>query len=95
MTKDELIDIPKDEKSAEEIAAAINELIGLEKGIIPDKAYTSVSLSENLNYFTHYPIKVVTRHILEPYMEMSEDIRHTKGMKELYQKRKQTIERIF
>ena len=28
-------------------------------------------------------------------MEMSEDIRHTKGMKEIYQKRKQTIERIF
>ena len=28
-------------------------------------------------------------------MEMSEDIRHTQGMKELYQKRKETIERIF
>ena len=40
-------------------------------------------------------VKVITRHIWEPYMEMSEDIRHTKGMKEIYQKRKQTIERIF
>ena len=40
-------------------------------------------------------VKVVTRHIWEPYMEMSEDIRHTLGMKQLYQQRKQTIERIF
>ena len=28
-------------------------------------------------------------------MERAEDIRHTLGMKELYQQRKQTIERIF
>lgn len=28
-------------------------------------------------------------------MEMAEDIRHILGMKELYQQRKQTIERIF
>ncbi|MCR5004699.1 MAG: IS1182 family transposase [Clostridiales bacterium] len=40
-------------------------------------------------------VKVVTRHVWEPYMEMAEDIRHTLGMKELYQQRKQTIERIF
>jgi len=40
-------------------------------------------------------VKVITRHIWEPYMEMAEDIRHTLGMKELYQQRKQTIERIF
>ncbi len=40
-------------------------------------------------------VKVVTRHIWEPYMEKAEDIRHTLGMKELYQQRKQTIERIF
>jgi len=40
-------------------------------------------------------VKVVTRHIWEPYMEMAEDIRYTLGMKELYQQRKQTIERIF
>ena len=40
-------------------------------------------------------VKVITRHIWEPYMEMSEDIRHTLGMKQLYQQRKQTIERIF
>lgn len=40
-------------------------------------------------------VKVVTRHIWEPYMEKCEDIRHTLGMKELYSKRKETIERIF
>lgn len=40
-------------------------------------------------------VKVVTRHIWEPYMEMCEDIRHTIGMKDLYAQRKETIERIF
>ena len=40
-------------------------------------------------------VKVITRHIWEPYMEMAEEIRHTLGMKELYQQRKQTIERLF
>jgi len=40
-------------------------------------------------------IKVVTRHVWEDYMEEAEDIRHTLGMKEKYQKRKETIERVF
>lgn len=40
-------------------------------------------------------VKVVTRHIWEPYMEICEDIRHSFGMKELYSLRKETIERIF
>ena len=40
-------------------------------------------------------VKVITRHIWEPYMEMTEDIRHTLGMKALYDQRKETIERIF
>ena len=40
-------------------------------------------------------VKVITRHIWEPYMETAEDIRHTLGMKELYDQRKETIERIF
>jgi len=40
-------------------------------------------------------VKLVTRHIWEPYMEVCEDIRHTVGMKELYAKRKETIERLF
>ena len=40
-------------------------------------------------------VKVVTRHVWEPYMEKVEDIRHTLGMKDLYDQRKETIERIF
>lgn len=40
-------------------------------------------------------VKVIERHIWEDYMEQCEDIRHTIGMKELYEKRKETIERIF
>ena len=40
-------------------------------------------------------VKVITRHVWEPYMEMCEDIRHTIGMKEIYSHRKETIERIF
>ena len=40
-------------------------------------------------------VKLIPRHIWEPYMEIAEDIRHTRGMKQLCQQRKQTIERIF
>lgn len=40
-------------------------------------------------------VKVVTRHIWEDYLEICEDIRHTNGMKDWYDRRKQTIERIF
>lgn len=40
-------------------------------------------------------IKVVMRHVWENYLEQSEDIRHTLGNKEIYQLRKETIERIF
>jgi hypothetical protein len=40
-------------------------------------------------------VKTITRHIWEPYMEICEDIRHTLGMKELYSRRKETIERLF
>ena len=39
--------------------------------------------------------KVVLRHIWEEHMETAEDIRHTRGTKEIYQKRKETIERVF
>ena len=39
--------------------------------------------------------KLITRHVWEEYMEICEDIRFTIGMKELYSKRKETIERIF
>lgn len=40
-------------------------------------------------------VKVITRHIWEPYMEQCEEIRQTLGMKELYSHRKETIERLF
>ena len=39
--------------------------------------------------------KVVTRHVWEPYMELAEDYRHTPMYREIYQKRSQTIERVF
>ena len=39
--------------------------------------------------------KIVTRHVWEEYIEQSEDIRHTRGIKEIYNLRKETIERIF
>lgn len=50
-------------------------------------------LSQCTNSKNH--VKVVTRHIWEDYMEKCEDIRHTTGMKELYELRKETIERLF
>ena len=40
-------------------------------------------------------VKVVTQHIWDNYIEKCEDIRHTKGTKDLYDKRKETIERLF
>ena len=39
--------------------------------------------------------KLITRHVWEEYMETCEDIRCTKGMKDLYALRKETIERLF
>ena len=50
-------------------------------------------LSQCTNSKNH--VKLITRHIWEPYMEMCEDIRYTIGMRELYSHRKETIERIF
>ena len=40
-------------------------------------------------------IKLITRHVWEEYMEVAEDIRHTIGNRQIYQLRKETIERIF
>lgn len=40
-------------------------------------------------------VKVITRHIWEDYIEQCEDIRHGIGNKEIYNLRKETIERIF
>lgn len=50
-------------------------------------------LSQCTESKTH--VKIVTRHIWEEYMEKCEDIRYTTRMKQLYELRKETIERIF
>lgn len=39
--------------------------------------------------------KVILRHLWEPYLEYCEEVRHTLGMKELYELRKESIERNF
>lgn len=49
--------IPKDQKSAQAIVDQVNQLIVSKKAKIPDRAFTSVSMCEKVNYFTHYPIQ--------------------------------------
>ncbi len=39
--------------------------------------------------------KLVTKHIWDEYLDLSDDIRHTPKYKALYEKRKETIERVF
>jgi len=39
--------------------------------------------------------KTVTRHVWQDYIEQAEDVRHTPEYKELYGRRKETIERVF
>jgi len=39
--------------------------------------------------------KVVTRHVWQDYMDMAEDFRLTLGMRDVYRRRKETIERVF
>lgn len=39
--------------------------------------------------------KTVTKHIWSEYLETAEDIRHTPKYSEMYDKRKETIERVF
>ena len=40
-------------------------------------------------------VKVINRHLWERYRERTEEIRHTPKWKEIYPKRKETIERVF
>ena len=40
-------------------------------------------------------VKTVTKHLWPDYLETVEDIRHTPEYKELYERRKETIERVF
>ena len=58
------------------------------------------NVCENCSYLSQCTesknhVKLITRHIWENYMEQCEDVRHTLGMKKLYEQRKETIERIF
>lgn len=46
-------------------------------------------------YDPNYHSRVITRHVWQDSLEECEHIRHTKGMKDLYQTRKESIERIF
>ena len=41
------------------------------------------------------PQKFIQRHIWEDYMELAEDLRHHHEIKEVYNRRKETIERVF
>lgn len=50
-------------------------------------------LKQCTNSFNH--VKVVTRHVWQDYIEKCENLRHTLGNKELYDLRKETIERLF
>lgn len=47
----------KDKKAAQELSDAINDLVGTDKAFVTDKAVTSVSLCEKLNFFKHRPVK--------------------------------------
>jgi len=40
-------------------------------------------------------VKVVTRHVWEDYLERAEDFRHTPEGRASYERRKETIERVF
>jgi len=60
-----------------------------DKNICKNCAYLSKCTQSKNN------TKVVTRHIWENYIEVCEEIRHTIGMKQIYNLRKETIERVF
>lgn len=49
--------VPKDKDAAEYFVKQINKRVGTESAMIPDKAVTSVSLCEKINYFKHRAIQ--------------------------------------
>lgn len=57
MGKVRFIKVPKDAKSAQTIVDQINKKIIMGEAKITDKAFTSISMCEKVNYFTHYPIQ--------------------------------------
>lgn len=48
-----------------------------------------VSIYPNVHKTTHQ--KVITRHLWQDYIDKCEDVMHTTGIKEVYDKRKETI----
>ena len=60
------------------------------KGYICEKCSARNSCTENSK-----SEKTVTKHIWSDYLETVEDIRHTPEYRELYERRKETIERVF
>ena len=59
----------------------------------PSVCESCPNISKCTNSKSHQ--KLVTRHIWEPYMDFCEELRLSVGMKDLYDKRKETIERNF
>lgn len=49
--------VPKSKQSAQVLADAINALVGTDKATVLDRGFTSISLCEKVNYFTHYPVQ--------------------------------------
>ncbi len=47
----------RDFASAEYLSSAMNKLVGTKQAFVTDNACTSVSLCENINFFTHRPVK--------------------------------------
>ena len=47
----------KDAKSAQSLAEAINNIVGTSKARVTDKAFTSISLCEKINFFKHRPVQ--------------------------------------
>jgi hypothetical protein len=39
--------------------------------------------------------KMIQRHVWHDYLDVAEDLRHSHEIKEIYGKRKETIERVF
>lgn len=40
-------------------------------------------------------VKIIEKHIWSDYLELVEDYRHTPHLRELYERRKETVERVF
>ena len=60
------------------------------KGYICENCPSRYKCTENQKFE-----KTVTKHIWDDYLDKAEDIRHTPEYKDLYDKRKETIERVF